>query len=115
MLSRYFPNEANMHSFVNGTSTATRADNWAQVQKACRKNGFQLPQGLVADCQAERAGATNAMLELLYEHLTGREIRRPEEVRWLRCAHAGECTRCDSACRDIYVRVQSCRHQVPSM
>lgn len=70
-----------MHSFVNGTSTAVRKDNWALVQKACRRNEFELPKDVVTACQAERSGAANTMLEVLYEHLTQKQIRRPEEVR----------------------------------
>lgn len=81
MLSRHFPADASMHAFANGTSTATRADNWAQVQKACRRNGFQLPRDLVAGSQREDAGAANALLEMLYEHLTGKALQHPEEAR----------------------------------
>jgi CH-like domain in sperm protein len=81
MLSRYFPQDITMHSFVNGTSSATRHSNWALVQKACRKNDFQLPPDLVAGCVAERVGAANTLLEVLFEHLTQRQIRRPEEAR----------------------------------
>ena len=92
MLSRYFPRDVTMHSYRNGTSTATRNDNWEQLQRACRKHGFAVPKDLVHACKAEEFGAAAAVLELLYEHFTQRQIRRPIEVRTGRlcigtCAH----------------------------
>jgi hypothetical protein len=83
LLSRYFPKDINMHSYMNGTSSTTRNDNWLQIQRACRKHGFQLPKDLVLGCQEERCGAAVALLEMIYEHLTQKHIRRPQEVCWL--------------------------------
>lgn len=71
-----------MHSFANGTSSATRRNNWDMVQRACSRNSFLLPKDLVAAVQHEQPDAANELLEVLYEHLTGRQIRKPEEVRW---------------------------------
>lgn len=79
-LSRYFPSDFSMYSYSNGTSTATRKDNWEQIQRACRRRGFVLPQDVVTACMEERCGAAVALLEQLYEHLTQKQIRRPEEV-----------------------------------
>jgi len=70
-----------MRTFDNGLSGHCRKDNWEQVQKVCRKKGFQLPQELVAGTSAQEFGAAVALLELLYEQLTNKHIRRPEEVR----------------------------------
>jgi hypothetical protein len=81
LLSRYFPTSVNMHSFTNDLSTSRRRDNWDQVQKVCKKQRFQLPHELVDGTMREELGAAVALLELLYEHLTQKQIRRPEEVR----------------------------------
>lgn len=70
-----------MHSFSDALSTKCRRDDWDQVQKVCRKKGFQLPQELVDGTLHQEIGAAEALLELLYEHLTQKQIRRAEEVR----------------------------------
>lgn len=80
ILVRYYPQDCTMHSFTNGTSSDMRHQNWFMVQRACGRNGFQLPKVLVAAVQEEQPGAANELLEMLYEHLTGRQIRKPEEV-----------------------------------
>ena len=85
ILSRYFPTLVNMHSYENGLSMHFRKDNWEQIQKTCRKKGFQLPNDIVKGTTSEEFGAAVALLELLYEHLTQKQIRRPEEVRTYQC------------------------------
>jgi hypothetical protein len=69
-----------MHSYTNGKSQRSKNDNWELLQRACRKHGFAIPADLVAGCAGEEFGAALALLELLYEHLTQRKIRRPIEV-----------------------------------
>eukprot|EP00951_Prasinocladus_malaysianus_P024909 scaffold216529_cov52-Prasinocladus_malaysianus.AAC.1 len=50
IFSRFFPDRVQMHSFENGHSTATKKDNWAQIQRFCRKwQGASLPEDLVED------------------------------------------------------------------
>jgi hypothetical protein len=80
LLSRYFPDDISMHSYRNGKSMRSKNDNWELLQRACRKHGFAIPADLVSSCVDEEFGAASALLELLYEHLTQRKIRRPIEV-----------------------------------
>lgn len=84
LLSRYFPKDVNMRSYENGRSSHFRNDNWMQIQDACRKHGFQLPGELVSGVMREQHGAAVELLELLYEHLTGKKLLRPGEVQLFR-------------------------------
>lgn len=89
-----------LHSFSNGTSTATRKDNWEQIQKICSLKQVSLPAPLVqgtiqvkqwlkpnerrhmpalhatamlkadAGCIQGSPGAAVTLLEHLYEKLT---------------------------------------------
>jgi CH-like domain in sperm protein len=70
-----------MPSLNNGTSATSRNDNWDQIQRACKRNAFQLPPGTVRAVMQEQPGAAVALLELLYEHLTQKKLMRPENVR----------------------------------
>lgn len=81
LLSRYFPKEVNMRTYENGLSSRYRNDNWMQIQDSCRKHGFQLPGELVSAVMREQHGAAVELLELLYEHLTGKKLLRPGDVR----------------------------------
>jgi CH-like domain in sperm protein len=81
LLSRFFPKDLNMQAFSNGKSARCKADNWAQVQRACKRNAFMLPAATVDAVEQEQPGAAVALLELLYEHLTQKKLLRPENVR----------------------------------
>ena len=45
--TRFLQTDVQLHSFSNGTSTATRKDNWDQVQKVCSLKQVPLPSPLV--------------------------------------------------------------------
>lgn len=96
LLSRYFPKDVNMRSYENGRSSHFRNDNWMQIQDACRKHGFQLPAELVSGVMREQHGAAVELLELLYEHLTGKKLLRPGDVRSSLCIF-----HLPSACRNL--------------
>lgn len=70
-----------MLTFSNGASAPCRADNWEQVQRACKRNAFRLPPKTVDAVIAEQPGAAVALVELIYEHLTQKKLTRPEDVR----------------------------------
>lgn len=84
LLSRYFPKDINMRTYENGLSSHFRNDNWMQIQDACRKHGFQLPGELVSGVMREQHGSAVQLLELLYEHLTGKKLLRAGDV----CPHS---------------------------
>ena len=39
--------DVQLHSFSNGTSTATKTDNWQQIQKICSHKNLPLPVQLM--------------------------------------------------------------------
>jgi len=41
--------EVQLHSFSNGTSTATKTDNWQQIQKICSQQSLPLPAQLMQE------------------------------------------------------------------
>jgi len=75
IFSRYFPDKVPMHSFENGISTATKKDNWWQIQKFCKKwRGEPLPEQLVEDTMNRVHAAGVLLLHLLYETFTGKKV-----------------------------------------
>ena len=72
-----------MRTYENGLSSHFRNDNWTQIQSACNRHGFQLPSQIVSAVMLEKHGAAVELLELLYEHLSGKKLLRKEEVRHL--------------------------------
>jgi hypothetical protein len=67
------PGDIQLRSLQNGASEPVRRDNWAQAARVASKHGLRLPAALVAGAMQEKAGAAVALLELLYEQLTGKK------------------------------------------
>ena len=61
-----------LHSFENGTSQHFKCDNWAQLQRVCRRQGITLPEALVAGTMAGAHGAAVALVTHLYQVFTGK-------------------------------------------
>ena len=72
-----------MRTYENGLSSHFRNDNWTQIQSACNRHGFQLPSQIVSAVMLEKHGAAVELLELLYEHLSGKKLLRKDDVRHL--------------------------------
>jgi hypothetical protein len=61
-----------LHSFENGTSQHFKCDNWAQLQRVCRRQDIALPEPLVAGTMAGAHGAAVALMTHLYQVFTGK-------------------------------------------
>uniref|UniRef100_A0A7S3VIG3 Calponin-homology (CH) domain-containing protein n=1 Tax=Dunaliella tertiolecta TaxID=3047 RepID=A0A7S3VIG3_DUNTE len=88
ILSRYFPQDINMHGFANATSSHYKRDNWNQVIKFCAKQAIPLPIDLVEQTLVGAHGAGEALLESLYEAFTGKKLQRISEPEVLEASQA---------------------------
>jgi len=81
IFNRYYPSEICMELYSNGTSTNTRTDNYAQLQRFLGRTGKPpLPEKLVALAVRGEVGAGVQLLEHLYELLTRKKLLRWGDV-----------------------------------
>lgn len=85
--ARYYPNDVAMHSFDNGSSRATRVDNWELLMRFfARMRLATVGRPLIDAVIDAQDGAAIKLLECLYTHFTGREVEElpePEEPELL--------------------------------
>ena len=75
-----------MHSFSNGTSLATKRDNWAQIRRLLERRNIQPGGEPLTEVETEeiihaKPTAVSAFINRLYEFLTGRkapQIAKPK-------------------------------------
>lgn len=82
ILSRYFPEDVSMHSFVNGSSSLNKTANWALLSKIMRKIGIRCPQSDVSSIIASEGDAAIELLRRLFDILhkrarAGHEVLSP--------------------------------------
>jgi len=70
IISRYYPQEVEMHSFDIGVGVKTKLDNWQQLEKFFRKHGVNISRKLIDDIIASRPNSVNQVLEEVYTFLT---------------------------------------------
>ncbi|GBF98011.1 hypothetical protein Rsub_11122 [Raphidocelis subcapitata] len=76
MLARIYPGELRMTSFANAAGGAARRDNWQQILALARRKGLPLSQGLADGTMRGDHGSALALLERLYEAVTGKKVQR---------------------------------------
>ena len=69
ILSKYFPEEFSMHSYVNGTSSISKNSNWALLQKQMKKVGVRCSADEVAHIVAAEGDAAMDLLTRLFNQL----------------------------------------------
>jgi len=77
ILSRYFPEQVQLHSFDNGLAQTKRKDNWRQLLVLFRKIKFEIPQLQTITFSVMNSEPTAAikLISSLYTFLTTRKIR----------------------------------------
>eukprot|EP00238_Polyblepharides_amylifera_P015800 CAMPEP_0196581814 /NCGR_PEP_ID=MMETSP1081-20130531/35806_1 /TAXON_ID=36882 /ORGANISM="Pyramimonas amylifera, Strain CCMP720" /LENGTH=146 /DNA_ID=CAMNT_0041902181 /DNA_START=251 /DNA_END=691 /DNA_ORIENTATION=- len=67
-----------MHSYENGHSTATKTNNWQQIEKALSRNGINIPRPMIEGTMKGSHGGSQDLMEGLFQTLTGKIL--PERV-----------------------------------
>ncbi|GMH39954.1 hypothetical protein BSKO_07858 [Bryopsis sp. KO-2023] len=80
ILSRYFPEDVQMHSFENATCTHFKRDNWIQLQKILTRREIELPEAIVVGTMEGDYGVGVGLLEMLYETLNQKKLPEPEQL-----------------------------------
>ncbi|KAG2378008.1 hypothetical protein C9374_008630 [Naegleria lovaniensis] len=81
MISRYYPNEVEMHSFDVGVGVKAKLDNWQQLEKFFRKHAVNISRKVIDDLIACRPNSLNQVLEEVYSFLTDKTIKKAKPVR----------------------------------
>merc|ERR1719353_1452585 len=74
IFSRYYPDDISMHSFENGTKSATRNDNWEQLFRFFKKRGIPISRLDFEPCMNHSVGASAAIFVKVYQWLTKRNV-----------------------------------------
>lgn len=72
ILSRFFPQEVQMHSFDNGSALNKKLDNWDQIVKFCDRKQISIPHSLIDEVVHCKDGAALPLLQIIYTSLTNR-------------------------------------------
>jgi len=82
IFSRYYDKDVLMYSYENGTSLATKRDNWNQLLRFFVKKGIEpggpITKGDIEEIIHFKPDATEAFINRIYEFLTGK--------KWVRAA-----------------------------
>lgn len=78
VFSWYFPQDIQMHCYINGKSLETKQKNWDLLNNFIKRNRLDIPADLVEGTIHCKEGAAAALVEKIYEILTNRPIRKPQ-------------------------------------
>lgn len=73
--SRYYPHDIHMHTFDNGSSSACKRDNWAQLAKLFARKKLALPPELVDGTIKGAHGCAMSLMDLLYTQFTLKTVQ----------------------------------------
>ncbi|XP_065828178.1 spermatogenesis-associated protein 4-like [Oscarella lobularis] len=79
IFSWYFPQDIQMHSYVNGTSIERKLGNWQQLERFIQKYQFPIPKDFIEGTIHCKPNAAVSLVELLYTLLTNRHVRRLDQ------------------------------------
>lgn len=72
MISRFHPNEINMHSYSYGISYETKKDNWEQLEKYFKKKSIPITRQMIQDVIDCKPDAAIPVINVIYTYLTDR-------------------------------------------
>ncbi|KAL9649782.1 hypothetical protein ABK040_009596 [Willaertia magna] len=81
VISRYYPQEIEMHSYDVGVGVKTKLDNWQLLEKFFKKHGLNVSRKLIDDLVSCRPNAVSQILEEIYAFLTDRQVKKVKAVR----------------------------------
>jgi hypothetical protein len=74
ILSRFFPNEIQMHSFDNGSALSKKLDNWDQLAKFFDRKSIPVSRQMIDGVVHCKDGAALPLLSTIYMMLTNRPM-----------------------------------------
>ena len=72
ILSWYYPQDLQMHSYANGASISTKIGNWQQLERIFSKHELDIPREVVEGAMHCKPGAAASLITILYTLLTHR-------------------------------------------
>jgi hypothetical protein len=75
IISWYYPQDIQMHSYVNGMSINTKMGNWQQLERVFSKHSLSISKGEVEGTMHCKPGAAAMLVTRLYTILTHRQIK----------------------------------------
>ena len=73
IISWYYPQDIQMHSYVNGMSINTKMGNWQQLERVFSKHSLSISKGEVEGTMHCKPGAAAMLVTRLYTILTHRQ------------------------------------------
>ncbi|XP_062514269.1 spermatogenesis-associated protein 4-like [Corticium candelabrum] len=80
IFSWYYPQDIQMHSFVNGTSIERKMGNWQQLERFFQRHQLGIAKERVDGTIHCKPGAAIALVEQVYTLLTNRKVRKLEKT-----------------------------------
>ncbi|XP_063776728.1 spermatogenesis-associated protein 4 [Pseudophryne corroboree] len=75
IMSWYYPDDIQLHSYNNGTSLATKLGNWSQLEKFFAKRKLNVSKELIDGTMHCKPGAAEILLQEMYVMLTNRRVK----------------------------------------
>lgn len=80
IMSRYYRNEIQMHSYDNGLCLAARKDNWNRLLLFFKKLHIAIDEEMIDHVMYSRPKAIKPLITVLYEFLTGKKLPEASEI-----------------------------------
>lgn len=80
IMSRYYRNDIQMHSYDNGSCIAARKDNWNRLLLFFKKLHIAIDKEMIDHVMYSRPRAIKPVITILYEFLTGKKLPEASEI-----------------------------------
>lgn len=79
MISKYYPQEVQMHGYDTGTGKAAKQNNWTLLEKIFSKHHLDISKELIANVCVSKPGASNDLLTIIYGFLNKNNKELPSQ------------------------------------